>query len=63
VAPINNLLRRMTTVYLLLKVKYVLAAVCEGCQEADPVLQILLNKKRKLYSLTGTQMQGLFRFL
>ncbi len=53
----------MTTVYLLLKVKYVLAAVCEGCQEADPVLQILLNKKRKLYSLTGTQMQGLFRFL
>ncbi len=37
----------MRTVYLLLKVKYVLAAVCEGCQEADPVLQILLNKKEE----------------
>jgi hypothetical protein len=48
VAPVNsNLLRRMRTVYLLLKVKYVLAAVCERCQEADPVLQILLNKKEE----------------
>jgi hypothetical protein len=37
-------MKRMTTDYLLLKVKNVLAAVCECCQEADPVLQILLNK-------------------
>ena len=37
----------MMTVYLLLKVKYVLAAVCEGCEEADPVLQVLLNKKEE----------------
>jgi hypothetical protein len=31
-------MRRISTVYLLLKVKYVLATVCEGCEEADPVL-------------------------
>jgi hypothetical protein len=41
-------MRKMMTAYLLLKVKYVLAAVCECCKEADSVLQILLNKKRKI---------------
>jgi hypothetical protein len=46
-APVNNFMRRMRTLYLFLKVKNVLAAVCEGCQEADPVLQILLNKKEE----------------
>ncbi len=62
VPVIRNLIRRMMTVYLFFKVKNVLAAVCEGCKEADPVLQILLNKKEEALFTYSDATKVLFRF-